>query len=203
MSRTDWTVPSLELHPPYSFYIETKVSDIMRCNILITVVGWFLTKLFRIQDLYVYNRNNQMINNLGGTVTASCEFAYPKHITLGKNSYINGGKIIASPNANIIIGENCLISYYVHIRTDMHIYADENVLINQQGHTEEDVIIGNDVWIGYGAQIMSGVTIADGCVIAAGAVVAKNTVPYGVYGGIPAKLIKRRTASDAAGQSSN
>ena len=48
------------------------------------------------------------------------------------------------------------------------------------------------MWIGYGAQILSGVTIADGCVVAAGAIVTKDTVEYGVYAGIPARIIKYR-----------
>lgn len=74
----------------------------------------------------------------------------------------------------------------------MHNYNNPNQPINQQGHTERDIIIGNDVWIGFGAQIMSGVTIADGCVIGAGAVVTKDTVKNGVYGGVPARLIKMR-----------
>ncbi len=48
------------------------------------------------------------------------------------------------------------------------------------------------MWIGFGAQVMAGVTIADGCVIGAGAVITHNTEPYGVYAGVPAKLIKTR-----------
>ena len=55
-----------------------------------------------------------------------------------------------------------------------------------------DTVIGNDVWIGLGAQIMAGVKIADGCVIGAGAVVTKDTEPYGVYLGVPARLKQYR-----------
>lgn len=117
---------------------------------------------------------------------------FPEHISIGKGSYINGGHIFASENATITIGDNCLISYNVHIRTDMHNYESKQHLINSQGRREKSIIIGNDVWIGYGAQILSGITIADGCVIAAGAVVTKDTVKYGVYAGIPARLIKYR-----------
>ena len=83
----------------------------------------------------------------------------------------------------------------------MHNYADPDKLIWEQGHTESDIIIGNDVWIGFGAQIMAGVTIAVGCVIAAGAVVTKDTVPNGVYGGVPAHLIKMRDGKQRLGNS--
>jgi chloramphenicol O-acetyltransferase type B len=55
-----------------------------------------------------------------------------------------------------------------------------------------DTVIGNDVWIGAEALIMPGVHIADGAVIAARAVVTKNIGPYEIWGGNPAKLIKKR-----------
>ncbi|MBF0185934.1 MAG: CatB-related O-acetyltransferase [Magnetococcales bacterium] len=56
----------------------------------------------------------------------------------------------------------------------------------------EHVKIGNDVWIGSEVRVMPGVEIGDGCVIAARAVVSKDLPPYGVYGGIPARLIRMR-----------
>lgn len=54
------------------------------------------------------------------------------------------------------------------------------------------VCIGNDVWIGDSVSIMEGVTVADGTIIAAGSVVVKDTEPYSVIGGNPAKLIRYR-----------
>lgn len=61
---------------------------------------------------------------------------------------------------------------------------------------EYSVIIGNDVWIGMGVHIMEGVTIADGSIIAAGAVVVKNTEPFEIVGGIPAKHIRYRFSKE-------
>ena len=55
--------------------------------------------------------------------------------------------------------------------------------------------IGDDVWIGYGAIIMSGVNIANGSIIAAGSIVTKDTEPYSIYAGTPAKKIKDRFSS--------
>lgn len=85
-----------------------------------------------------------------------------------------------------------MIADNVHIRTVTHLYMDKNKLIQQQGHIEKDIKIGDDVWIGFGAQIMDGVTIGQGAVIGAGSVVTKNVENYAVVGGVPAKLIKYR-----------
>ncbi len=59
-----------------------------------------------------------------------------------------------------------------------------------------DTIIGNDVWIGTEALIMPGVKIADGAVIAARAVVTKNVGAYEIWGGNPARFIKKRFSNE-------
>ena len=56
--------------------------------------------------------------------------------------------------------------------------------------------MGNDVWIGTGVSIMEGVTIADGTVVAAGAMVVKDTEPYSIVGGVPAKVLSYRFEQD-------
>jgi len=54
------------------------------------------------------------------------------------------------------------------------------------------VSIGNDVWIGSNVLIIEGITIGDGAIVGAGSLVTKDLEPYGIYGGVPAKLIKKR-----------
>ena len=58
------------------------------------------------------------------------------------------------------------------------------------------VVIGSDVWIGDDVRILGGNKIADGCVIGTGSIVTKDTVPYGIYAGVPAKLIRKRFDDD-------
>jgi chloramphenicol O-acetyltransferase type B len=62
--------------------------------------------------------------------------------------------------------------------------------------TKGNTIIGNDVWIGAEAMIMPGVHIADGAVIGARSLVTKNLVPYEIWAGNPAKLIKKRFSDE-------
>jgi acetyltransferase-like isoleucine patch superfamily enzyme len=52
--------------------------------------------------------------------------------------------------------------------------------------------VGNDVWIGLRAVIRDGVEIGNGAIVGAGAVVVGNLEPYGIYGGVPARLIRYR-----------
>ncbi|MGD1803831.1 CatB-related O-acetyltransferase [Dapis sp. BLCC M126] len=55
-----------------------------------------------------------------------------------------------------------------------------------------NTVIGNDVWIGYGATIMPGIQVGDGAIIATKSVVTKNVEPYSIFGGNPAKEIRKR-----------
>jgi virginiamycin A acetyltransferase len=59
-----------------------------------------------------------------------------------------------------------------------------------------DTVVGNDVWFGYGATVMPGVRIGDGAIVAAKAVVVEDVPAYGIVGGNPAKLIRKRFRDD-------
>ena len=61
------------------------------------------------------------------------------------------------------------------------------------------ITIGAGAWLGAGVTVLGGVTVGAGSVIAAGALVSGDTQPDGVYGGVPARLIRRL---DAAGSGS-
>ncbi len=161
-------------------------------NKLTYFLGWLLIKIKNLVYMMNSNYNTQAINNKGGYISGQTTIAYPNNIFMGKGSSINGGQLRASKNAKIIIGDNTIISYNVHIRTDMHLYDKLDVPIKKQGVRESDISIGNDVWIGFGAQIMSGVSIEDGAIIAAGAIVTKNVRKNEIVAGIPARKVKIR-----------
>lgn len=60
------------------------------------------------------------------------------------------------------------------------------------GFSKGHIVVDDDVWIGSGATIMSGVHIGQGCIVAAGSLVTKDTPPYSIVGGVPAKVIGTR-----------
>lgn len=130
-----------------------------------------------------------LVNTENGVINAEVDLYHPENIFLGKNAYVNGGKLYAGNSSKIIIGNNCMISYGVHIRTTTHNYKERNVPMNNQGGYEKDIIIEDNCWIGYGAQIMPGITIHKGSVVGAGAVVTKDVEKNTVVGGVPATVI--------------
>lgn len=52
------------------------------------------------------------------------------------------------------------------------------------------VVVEEDVWMGVNVTLLSGVTVGRGCTVAAGSVVSRDTPPYSVVGGVPARFIK-------------
>lgn len=116
-------------------------------------------------------------------LAAGADLWFPENVHIGARSYMDGGMVAAFENAKIVIGEDCMTSYGVHLRTDMHRRGLVDVPMNQQGHDEADIVIGDDVWIGYGAQIMSGVTVGSHSIVGAGAVVTHDVPEFAVVGG--------------------
>ncbi len=101
---------------------------------------------------------------------------------LGRNTYSAG--VILDPPLTYI-GDNCIIGH------DAVLFSHA---IEGKHLSLAAIRIGNNVTIGATAVVMSGVNIGDGAIISAGAVVTKGSRigPEEVWGGIPAKLLKRR-----------
>jgi maltose O-acetyltransferase len=94
---------------------------------------------------------------------------------------------------NVTIGNNVMIARESVVLGKMHESADPNIPMMNQGVKDvQKTIIEDDVWLGLRVVVMPGVRISTGCIIAAGGVVTRDTEPYGIYGGVPAKLIKKR-----------
>ena len=63
---------------------------------------------------------------------------------------------------------------------------------DEDRHIDNSVVIGDNVWVGSNVTICAGVIIAKNSIIAAGAVVTKSLTEEGcIYGGVPARVIKR------------
>ena len=87
----------------------------------------------------------------------------------------------------IIVGHDTNISSHVKLITGSHDIDDPDFTADFR-----PINIGHHCWIGTGAIVLQGVTIGDGAVVAAGAVVTKDVPSFEVWGGIPAKCIRKR-----------
>ena len=133
------------------------------------------------------------------------------NINIGNHSYFSGHSTIRGTGL-LTIGNYCSIAYnlYLNVSNNNHPInypasidfvnesrlSNDNYLLNIEYKPTIDkanfVEIGHDVWIGHNVTLFSGICIGNGCVIGAHSVVKCNCEPYGVYAGIPAKLIRYR-----------
>jgi acetyltransferase-like isoleucine patch superfamily enzyme len=97
----------------------------------------------------------------------------------------------------IEIGKDTIVGNFVSFHAESHVFDDLTVPIRLQGVTHKGIVVGSNCWIGAKVTILDGVTIGNGCVIAAGSLLrAGKYEDNGVYGGIPAKLLKKRGANE-------
>jgi acetyltransferase-like isoleucine patch superfamily enzyme len=90
------------------------------------------------------------------------------------------------------IGDDIVIGGYVNFisGTTQHSFENPELkIVDQDAKGRRVIYIGSDVWIGSNAVIAS--DVGTRCVIGAGAVLVKPAESYGVYGGNPAKLLKK------------
>lgn len=131
-----------------------------------------------------------------------------------------------SENAAIIgdctLGDDCSVWFNAVLRADINAIRLGDRCNVQDGacihvaHGNGAVTIGNDVSIGHnatvhactihdgaligmGAVVLDGAVVGQGAIVAAGAVVLKHTVigPNEIWGGVPAKLIKKAAPGQA------
>lgn len=120
--------------------------------------------------------------------TGGCHIA--KDLRAGEYSYVGPGSTVYP---RVSIGKYTMLANNVHIVGGDHFYKKAGVPIIFSGRDElRPTVIGDDVWVGAFSVVMAGVHIGNGAIVAAGSVVTKDLAPYGIYGGIPAKLIKMR-----------
>ena len=116
-------------------------------------------------------------------------------LAVGDDSNI-GPMAYIGASGGITIGNKVLMGPGVTVLSEDHRF-DESASIKSQGVVHASTRIEDDVWIGARAVILGGTTIGKGVVVAAGAVVTGDVEPYCVVGGVPARVIKRRTAPES------
>lgn len=129
-------------------------------------------------------------------------FSVVVNSSMGAYSYIGEHSSVLDTQ----IGKYCSISNYCAIGGGAHainwvstspVFNSSTSILhyrfcNPVFHPFLPTVIGSDVWIGSHCLIKAGVTIGIGAVIGMGSVVTKNVGAYEIWGGNPAKLIRKR-----------
>lgn len=111
------------------------------------------------------------------------------HLNIGDNTWI-GHETFISASDNIHIGSNVNIAPRVYIGTGTHIIDINGASIAGLG-CSMPITIGDGSWLCTGSIILPGVNIGKKSIIAAGAVVIGDIPDGQLWGGVPAKFIKK------------
>jgi acetyltransferase-like isoleucine patch superfamily enzyme len=118
-------------------------------------------------------------------------------LSIGQGTYVNRGTFFDVTEL-LIVGNHAAIGPGCYI-TDHDHGTDPAKKPLDQAMVSIPTRIGNEVWIGAHVTILKGVTIGDKTIVGAGSVVTKS-LPAGVIAaGVPAKIIRQRTALAGAG----
>jgi acetyltransferase-like isoleucine patch superfamily enzyme len=117
-------------------------------------------------------------------------------LAIGARSAINEYANIRAAGGCIYIGCDCLISQFVTIvATNYDLSSSSLSALSNWDLRSNQVHIEDGVWVGAHAVILPGVRIGLGAVVAAGAVVTQDIPPGEIWGGCPARLLRRREAT--------
>lgn len=132
-------------------------------------------------------------NPIGGNYKTMFQVFPGGIIEIGKNCGISNTCITSSEF--IHIGDNVLIGAGSRIYdTDFHPINFEDRIQDSSSVckvNKKPIIISNGVFIGQGVTILKGVTIGENSVVGAGAVVTRSIPANEIWGGNPAKCIRK------------
>jgi acetyltransferase-like isoleucine patch superfamily enzyme len=112
-------------------------------------------------------------------------------VSIGENTGCGHATILAHYGTKITIGDDCLFSNEIQIRTtDSHSILDEH---GKRINPEKDVFISDRVWLGTGVTVLKGSFIGTDVVVGAKSMVSKSIPNNTVAAGIPARVVKENT----------
>lgn len=160
----------------------------------IKVFWWDILKPYS-QKFFIairYVLLKSIIKECGDNVRIGCNVTiiHWSNLTLGSNISIHDNCYLDAAGG-LIIKNDVSIAHSSSILTTNHSWEDIIIPIKYNPLIKGSVTIENDVWIGCGCRVLANVTIKSRSIIAAGAVVNKDIEGHSIFGGVPAKLIKK------------
>jgi maltose O-acetyltransferase len=111
----------------------------------------------------------------------------PRNLTIGSGIYVQD-RVYVEAIAPISVGDDSGLGMESMIITSHHPRVGNRTW--GEASVGIPVTIGERVWIGARVTILPGSTIDSDVIVAAGAVVSGHLKAFGLYGGVPARLIR-------------
>ena len=167
--------------------------DIDRSSNVIIEMG----KGVKLNNLKIYVRGNNHKIVFGDSVRISRGVIWMEDysclLKIGNRTTIESAELACTePNSIIEIGENCMFSKEIEVRTgDSHSVLDSTT--NERLNFAKNIKIADRVWVGAHVKILKGAYINSDVVVGIGSVVTGNKPleNNSIYAGFPAKCIKQ------------
>lgn len=126
-----------------------------------------------------------------------CNIQAAGKLSIGeKTTFSHNVDIRVANNTNISFGMDCMISYYVTIRSDdgHSIYDMKNEIKKENNKKSNNIIIEDSVWIGMNSSILYNTKIGKGSIVGSNSVVKNEYENNCIIAGNPAKVIQMNIA---------
>jgi acetyltransferase-like isoleucine patch superfamily enzyme len=127
---------------------------------------------------------------LGRNTILSCkngDIVLGDHVNIGFNCEIFSG-------SKVVVGPYGLLAAYAYLVGGGHDFSAAATPVIEQQRVSSGITLGRNVWLGTGSKVLDGVSIGDDVVIGANAVVNEDLAAGVVAAGIPARVLRRRSA---------
>lgn len=158
-------------------------------------LSWDLVRvlLFRPFGTLFFNKWRLFLLRLFGAkigkhsiVYSSSRIWMPCNLEIGERSCVGPNTVLYNPD-KLYIGSKVTISQNTYICGGSH-----DIRTLSLDFKSAPITIKDYSWVCANCFVMMGTTIEEGCIIGATSSLFHNTEPWGVYGGVPAKFIKKR-----------
>jgi len=119
-------------------------------------------------------------------IAQSVKIKIPWHLTLHQGVLIGPYAEIYNLG-HVTMHKNAMIAQHVYLCAGSHDLSQPHLPL-----MTGPIVLEEYVWVGAKAFVMPGITLKQGAVLAACAMAVKDLDPWSIYGGNPAKFIKKR-----------